>query len=217
MAISKDCPIWKTEKQIQQTKVTKNITFAEARKIVEPNNLTRPTYAKALITTKTTKNTECQTTLTWVKTNKPERFIEKPPPKRPSTISLGCQTEPTPETTVNKQNIQTKSNSLKVSEKQKSTTPKSNSLKVSEVEQQHPTTSNSKVKAKDPDKSTNIQTNRIKKGDKNPLNLYNKYMTLEDEASDDMEVYYNELNQAQRPARGKSRSSRSISPGAKRK
>ena len=216
MAVSKDCPIWKSEKQIQQIKVTNNITFAEARKMVEISNVTKPTYANAVTSTKTTKSTECQTTLTWVKTNKPERFTEKPPQERPAKVSLGCQTEMNLENSnqstskqAHKQNTQTKRNSSKDSEKLQTTTPNP-SVKS--------TTANPSVKSKgkNSDKNANIQSNRTRKGDRDPIKLHNLYAPLDDDNSDDMEIYYSELNQAQRAA-PKSRSSRSRSPGSKRK
>ena len=80
MASSKECPIWKTEKQIQQTKVVNKITYAEAKKIVEAGNPTRPTYARTLISTKSTAcavkqpkevtSRAAQTDYTWPNGNK---------------------------------------------------------------------------------------------------------------------------------------------------
>ena len=46
---SKSCPVWMKEKQIQKIKVTQNITFSEARKIVSSSSQTTKTYASVSI------------------------------------------------------------------------------------------------------------------------------------------------------------------------
>ena len=45
-ANSKNCPTWKKEKEIQRIKFTNNISFAEARKLVEPS--ATPSYASVV-------------------------------------------------------------------------------------------------------------------------------------------------------------------------
>ena len=64
----KDCPVWQKEKEIQQVRVEKRISFLEARQLVEakmPTVITGgKTYAAAASTRRKSKSVECQTSLT---------------------------------------------------------------------------------------------------------------------------------------------------------
>ena len=60
-AYSASCPVWKREKDICRIKVTSNVSYQDARKLVDPpyvNNAARPSYASV---TKTTRSVETQT------------------------------------------------------------------------------------------------------------------------------------------------------------
>ena len=51
MVLSKLCPTWKKEKEIQNIKIEKRITYLETRKIVQLYNMPKPnlsSYATAL-------------------------------------------------------------------------------------------------------------------------------------------------------------------------
>ena len=74
MAISKNCPVWIKEKEIQRVKLERQISFPEARKFVEgtsPSQMTR-TYSAA-VSKPPTRTIECQTEMTWLNREKPEK------------------------------------------------------------------------------------------------------------------------------------------------
>ncbi|GBO00004.1 hypothetical protein AVEN_23010-1 [Araneus ventricosus] len=53
---SKQCPTWHLEKQIQKLKVTKNISYVEARKLCQPT--TTPSFAAVVKESKSVQTTE---------------------------------------------------------------------------------------------------------------------------------------------------------------
>ena len=71
-AYSKDFPRWKKEREIQRIKCLRNVSFPEARKIVEASNPAPPSgqsYAKVaapIAVGKTTCSASTQTNLTWI-------------------------------------------------------------------------------------------------------------------------------------------------------
>ena len=74
----KDCPVW--EKEIQPVHVGKRISFPEARQLVEakmPTVITGgKTYVAAASTRRESKSVQCQTSLTWVFSDRPLRMTE---------------------------------------------------------------------------------------------------------------------------------------------
>ncbi|GFU90513.1 putative RNA-directed DNA polymerase from transposon BS [Trichonephila clavipes] len=64
-ADSKLCPKWKSEKQIQEIKTNKNITYVEARKLVVPQ--TSDTYAQAAKSSNKTSSTQTDENITKIK------------------------------------------------------------------------------------------------------------------------------------------------------
>ena len=84
-AYSKSCPLWVKEKEVQKVKATQNISFPEARKIVDAKLSSGPTYASKTATTDTktmTKSVGTQTNDASCQTN-----------HIPSTITIACQTD----------------------------------------------------------------------------------------------------------------------------
>ena len=77
---AKDCPVWQNEKEIQRVCVEKRISFPEARQLVESKMPTvingGKTYAAAASTRRESKSVQCQTSLTWVFSERPLRTIE---------------------------------------------------------------------------------------------------------------------------------------------
>ena len=77
---AKDCPVWQKEKEIQHVCVEKRISFPEARQLVEakmPTVITGGrTYAAAASTRRESRSVQCQTSLTWVFSDRPLRTIE---------------------------------------------------------------------------------------------------------------------------------------------
>ena len=61
-AFSRECPIWKKEKEVQIVKTEKNVSYPEARKLVF---LSAPSYASVVQISK--KDTGIQTCCTWLK------------------------------------------------------------------------------------------------------------------------------------------------------
>ena len=72
---AKDCPVWQKEKEIQRVRIEKRVSFPEARELVEARMLTvvsgGKTYAVAASTRRESKSVQCQTSLTWVFSNRP--------------------------------------------------------------------------------------------------------------------------------------------------
>ncbi|GFW52386.1 putative RNA-directed DNA polymerase from transposon BS [Trichonephila clavipes] len=64
-ADSKLCPKWKTEKQIQEIKTNKNITYVEARKLIVPQ--TSHTYAQAAKSSNKNSSTQTDENITKIK------------------------------------------------------------------------------------------------------------------------------------------------------
>ena len=77
---AKDCPVWQKEKEIQRVRVEKRISFPEARQLVEVKMPTvisgGKTYAAAASTRRESKSVQCQTSLTWVFSERPLRTTE---------------------------------------------------------------------------------------------------------------------------------------------
>ena len=84
MAISKDCPIWKKEKQIQKIKAERNISYPEARRITEASTQSLPsqTYAEAAKTS--VRTVACQTECTWLRRDEPITFTPEVQPNKQS-------------------------------------------------------------------------------------------------------------------------------------
>ena len=73
-ATSRNCPVWKKEKEIITLKTERKISFPEARKLVErtsPSPTSR-TYAAAV--KPSTRISTCQTELVWVRRDKPVTY-----------------------------------------------------------------------------------------------------------------------------------------------
>ena len=94
---AKDCLVWQKEKEIQHVRVEKRISFLEARQLVEakmPTVITGgKTYATAASTRRESKSVECQTSLTWVFSERPLRTTESNMRSsgRPGSILTGTQ------------------------------------------------------------------------------------------------------------------------------
>ena len=88
---SKDCDMWKKEKQIQKVKTERKISYPDARKIVQETNSWLLRGAKPLFASVTAKqmvSCAAQTDITWVKSDNPVRS-KTPPPKE---TQAGTQT-----------------------------------------------------------------------------------------------------------------------------
>ena len=72
---AKNFPVWQKEKEIQRVRVEKRISFPEAKQLVEarmPTVITGgKTYAAAASTRRESKSVQCQTSLTWVFSERP--------------------------------------------------------------------------------------------------------------------------------------------------
>ena len=97
---SKDCGVWKKEKQIQQVKTERKISYPDARRIVQETSSWSLPGAKPLFASVAAKQmVSCavQTDITWVKSDNPVR--PKPPPSKET--QAGTQTN-TPQQTPTK-------------------------------------------------------------------------------------------------------------------
>ena len=94
---AKDCLVWQKEKEIQRVCAEKRISFLEARQLVEakmPTVITGgKTYAGATSTRRESKSVQCQTSLTWVFSERPLRTTESNVRSsgRPGSVSTGTQ------------------------------------------------------------------------------------------------------------------------------
>ena len=198
MASSKDCPMWKTEKEIQRVKSMNNISFYDARKLVQPTTPSQApshaTYASAVVRKPSTSTIECQTDLTWISSDNPKQYLpKKPQPSKSKTVkSTSCQTDPYPLPIV-LDNVQPSVQPSVISKQDKSLAP-------------HKPLSKPPPIPPKPVKST-LKSDRPKKGDLDIVSLHNKFDSLEH----DMEVSEDDVQSPNR-AHGSSRSSRSGSP-----
>ena len=110
--------------------------------------------------------------------------------KQPPTKSISCQTDANVESTgLGKQHSKTRSTTAKTTN-------------------QPSTSSNSKDKPSGKHsnkKSYPDVSNRSKRGS-NPINLQNKYSNLDDEAKDDMDIYYTESQHVTTDSKSRTRS-----------
>ena len=119
MTTSKDCPMWKKEKNIQKVKCERNISFTEARKIVTDTLPTKSagSYATAVVGMSSTRAVECQTDLTWIASEHPKKVrIDKPRPVQSKQYTTSsCQTDPSPGPSALTHSIQNISNDQSIS------------------------------------------------------------------------------------------------------
>ena len=73
---AKDCSVWQREKEIQRVRIEKRISFPEARQLVEAKMPTVITYVAAASTRRESKSVQCQTSLTWMFSERPLRTTE---------------------------------------------------------------------------------------------------------------------------------------------
>ena len=94
---AKDCPVWQKEKEIQRVRVEERISFPEARQLVEVKMPTvisgGKTYAAAASTRRESKSVQCQTSLTWVFSERPLRTTDSNVRSSggPESVSTGTQ------------------------------------------------------------------------------------------------------------------------------
>ena len=141
VASSKECPIWKYEKQIQIIKYEKNIGYYEAKQLAGSSPLQK-TYAS--VAKVNTRSTECQTELTWLKGAKPSLT-----PKNKTTDQKKSQSV---QTSVAEK--QTKKTMIPSTDQRKTSEKSSNSQKNA----QKTTEKFSNVKEKDEKNSSEIST-----------------------------------------------------------
>jgi hypothetical protein len=84
MATSKECPVSMKEKEIQQVKTERHLSYPEAWRLVEDNTPSPTTMSYAVAVKLTIRTSECQTDLTWLTGEKPSSFtlVLKPKPTR---------------------------------------------------------------------------------------------------------------------------------------
>ena len=94
---AKDCLVRQSENEIQRVRVEKRISFPEPRQLVEakmPTVITGgKTYAAAASTRRESKFVQCQTSLTWVFSDRPLRTTESSVRSSggPGSVSTGAQ------------------------------------------------------------------------------------------------------------------------------
>ena len=186
-AYSKDCPRWKKEKEIQRIKCLRNVSFPEARKIVEVSNpapLSGQSYAKVaapiaapIAVGKTTCSSSTQTNLTWVTGPNPSTVLGPQTSEVQTDESIPINT---PNSAKHKPSTsQIRSNILKnVARVTSSSQPNKDVHKNKKDENPPKHTKLDKPKPAKPPKPK-ITTDRQQKGSQNPLADYNSYNVLE--------------------------------------
>jgi len=189
-SFSRDCPSWKIEKDIQTVRVTRGITFPEARKIVQATGNTPTTatsYSAVVGAGKALPSASiaCQTELTWPIGAPKPTLIPKKTVVRKAAVSVATVATSTPPLVASAQNSGPVPNKGGVSsEKPSSNTPKPNNKKGAVVAAK-PTTP-----PKPPRKTL---SDRQKKGEKNPLTAQNQYSVLDD-ILDESSMDYDDLD-----------------------
>ena len=195
-AYSKDCPEWNKQREINTVKFTRNVSFSEAKNIVDkqamsnvhPATLSGISYAKVAgggtsltkvtksVTSQSTQSVEVQTDYTW-------------PPDTPSPILLPQSSSATAVQTESIDDIVLGAvgglPAASSSNTKKTTTVKPNTttLKTGIVGQK-PGPSSSKKTIPSTPSSPKKKTNRLQKGTGDIIKLANKYSSLNEMAMD---------------------------------
>ena len=187
-AYSRDCPRWKTEKEIQRIRTERKISFPEARKIVEGVSK-QPSFAS--VVAKQVVSVGCQTDAVEIRSatgatnvsatpasssSKPNTSKNTSTAKKQTMINKNTTTAATPtapKPLANRDSKQTKNGKTNNKDKNKETVNKP------------PVAEQTKQINK---KSTNKGSGRMPKGTDNPIATYNRYESMEcvdgDESSD---------------------------------
>lgn len=159
-AYSKECPQWLKEKEIQRIRTTDNITFPEARKVVEARSSNATTGQSYATVTKSaakpsTMSVSCQTDHTWLEgTDKPTLLtVTSKPPKAVATTSA----------------TQTPASEIKVTAKP-----------LPQTQSTEPTRKSPDRRSRDArPKSSFVEPDRLQKGSKDIVGLHNRYGPLD--------------------------------------
>ncbi|KAK6189066.1 hypothetical protein SNE40_005111 [Patella caerulea] len=151
-AYSRECPIWKKEKQVQQVKTEKNIPYPEARKLVEAAT---PTFAMSFANAVKPKTASiaCQTPAEFPATTESSSQKKPPIPPKPVNVSLSTQTANKSGETENEEIVPP--------------TPQPNGG--------NPPKANKTKERSDKDASRKLNTFRSRKGDEDPVGTYNRF------------------------------------------
>jgi hypothetical protein len=167
------CPMWQKEKEICKVKVLQGVSFADARKIILASSQTPVagvSYAsvtasklemKTVATQTEIVNCKCQAT---VDTQKPKES------KSTNTLTVEL-------------NRPTSSKASTTSQSRKSPVPQEKKLKTSIKRVQSVSPSSRDKQSKNKTKSEK-QSDRSRKGSGDPINLYNRYVNLEEMEGD---------------------------------
>ena len=93
---AQDCPVWKEDKEIQHFRIQNPISFPQARQLVEarmPSVISGGKSYSTVVSKKDVISMECQTTLTWVFSDRLLRTVQSSlrTSGRPKLVSAGTQ------------------------------------------------------------------------------------------------------------------------------
>ena len=177
---SRDCPQWKHEKDIIQLKTTRNITYPEARRLLEIQTPSRPSgmsYAKAVSGSRVqtvTREAETQTDITWPNNSTTYKTIQQP---KTSIHTQSPPLEPKPNVTQHKGAGTSKPRAQ--GRQNEHARSKSQDPRGAGAPRGRPEVSSG---------AYNKPKTKGKKGDKGALLLENPYEVLSDSAGDEMEM-----------------------------
>ena len=192
-ANAKTCPKWIEEKQIQRIKVTGNMTYSKAREMYQLQDARVKSYAGAVTTNKTSVATQTkrisattQTDFTWPE-DSPSPIPTWVGVLKPTSNTASKSIQAKASTSSKNQSKQSESVATRPNQKTDQIKHRSRSRDSMRRQTQNSSTNQSTVpntSDKRKDKSV-IQSNRVRKGSDDPIQVYNKYEALGD--SDTME------------------------------
>ena len=101
VAASKDCPVWKKEKQIQKVKTENHLGYPEARRLVEGATPSPGAKTYAAVSRVSTRTVDCQTDITWLSRERPLAMNSgksQTPVSTKAQIHQSTNTHPVPQT-----------------------------------------------------------------------------------------------------------------------
>ena len=112
LATSKDCPVWKKEKEVQKVKTENRLSYPEVRRLVEATSPSPTPRTYAAVAKPSTRTVDCQTKLTWLDRDKPQRSgpvkspVAAPASNSTTTVKQQCSETQTDQSLNNQSLIQ---------------------------------------------------------------------------------------------------------------
>ena len=213
MASSKDCPLFKKEKEIQKIKSENNISYGEARRLYNTvNSQSNKTYASAV---KSTSSIGTQTTLSWLNSESTPKEIFVQTSTKPVAKSSTTASSQTASTSSKSVDSTTKQQSSKTNDKTKiknsSRSASAGNRQTQPAASRHPSAGNRQTQPaaigtqpaanrqtqpavnrqssagnrQKPNDKQHKSSDRQRKEDRNAIKMFNRFGNLDNEGQDD--------------------------------